>query len=89
MMLLLRKMKESWRLIYVIAVPLLLLPIPFSMGGQAGWCTYILLWMAFYWSAEPIPLPVTSLMPVVLFPLFGILSSTQVSTFYFNEPFPD
>ncbi|CAN7941017.1 unnamed protein product, partial [Ixodes hexagonus] len=52
---------------------------------KAGWCAYILLWMAFYWTAEAIPLPVTSFMPVVLFPLFGILSSAKVSTFYLND----
>ncbi|XP_042146422.1 solute carrier family 13 member 2 [Ixodes scapularis] len=81
----LRSLRRSWRLLYVILVPLLLLPIPFSLGGKAGWCAYILLWMAFYWTAEAIPLPVTSFMPVILFPLFGILSSAKVSTFYLNE----
>ncbi|EEC06922.1 Na+/dicarboxylate, Na+/tricarboxylate and phosphate transporter, putative, partial [Ixodes scapularis] len=80
----LRSLRRSWRLLYVILVPLLLLPIPFSLGGKAGWCAYILLWMAFYWTAEAIPLPVTSFMPVILFPLFGILSSAKVSTFYLN-----
>lgn len=81
----LRSLRRSWRLLYVLLVPLLLLPIPFSLEGKAGWCAYILLWMAFYWTAEAIPLPVTSFMPVILFPLFGILSSAKVSTFYLNE----
>ncbi|KAH6932407.1 hypothetical protein HPB50_005319 [Hyalomma asiaticum] len=51
----------------------------------AGWCAYILLWMAFYWSAEAIPLAATALMPVFLFPFFGILNSQKVAAFYLNE----
>lgn len=52
---------------------------------REGWCAYVILWMAFYWTAEVIPLAITSLMPVVLFPLLGILSSQRVSSFYLNE----
>ncbi|KAK8778828.1 hypothetical protein V5799_019832 [Amblyomma americanum] len=44
-----------------------------------------MLWMAFYWTAEPIPLPVTALMPLVLFPLFGILTTVKTTTLYFNN----
>ncbi len=32
----------------------------------------ILVWMALWWLAEPVPLPVTSLLPALLFPLTGI-----------------
>ncbi len=32
----------------------------------------ILVWMASWWLTEPVPLPVTSLLPAVLFPLAGI-----------------
>ncbi|KAK8780985.1 hypothetical protein V5799_017675 [Amblyomma americanum] len=85
MMHLIKAVQIRWRLISIFAAPLFLLPVAFSIGGKAGWCAYVILWMAFYWSAEVIPLPITSLMPVVLFPLLGILSSTQVSSFYFND----
>ncbi|XP_077508216.1 Na(+)/dicarboxylate cotransporter 3-like [Amblyomma americanum] len=76
---------RSWQLIYVIAVPLLLLPLPFYMKSKAGLSAYSMLWMAFYWTAEPIPLPVTALMPLVLFPLFGILTTVKTTTLYFNN----
>ncbi|XP_077560855.1 Na(+)/citrate cotransporter-like [Haemaphysalis longicornis] len=81
----LRALKKSWRLCYVVAVPVILLPVAAAIGGKAGWYAYVLLWMAFYWSTEVIPLPATSLMPVFLFPFFGILSSQTVASFYLND----
>lgn len=74
-----------WRFVSIFAAPILFLPLGFVIGGKAGWCAYVILWMAFYWTAEVIPLAITSLMPVVLFPLLGILSSQRVSSFYLNE----
>ncbi|EEC04484.1 conserved hypothetical protein, partial [Ixodes scapularis] len=50
----------------------------------AGLCAYVVLWMAFYYIVEPIPLPVTSLMPLVLFPLLGVLTTTETTNVYFN-----
>ncbi|XP_042146050.1 solute carrier family 13 member 2-like [Ixodes scapularis] len=41
--------------------------------------------MAFYYIVEPIPLPVTSLMPLVLFPLLGVLTTTETTNVYFNN----
>ncbi|XP_049270639.1 solute carrier family 13 member 2 isoform X2 [Rhipicephalus sanguineus] len=78
-------LRESWRFVYLICVPLLLLPVALCIGGKAGWCAYILLWMAFYWSVEACPLAATSLMPVFLFPPLGILSSSGVASFYLND----
>ncbi|KAH7960993.1 hypothetical protein HPB49_025593 [Dermacentor silvarum] len=77
-------LKKSWRLVYIICVPILLIPVAACIGGKAGWCAYTLLLMAFYWSAEVVPLAVTSLMPVFLFPFLGIVPSSKVATFYLN-----
>lgn len=41
--------------------------------------------MAIYWMTEALPLPVTSLIPVVMFPVFGILSTEEVCMTYFKE----
>ncbi|KAL1421830.1 hypothetical protein MTO96_022749 [Rhipicephalus appendiculatus] len=76
---------QFWRLLYIICVPLFLLPVAACIGGKAGWCAYVLLWMACYWSAEVVPLAATSLMPVFLFPFFGIMPSSKVATFYLND----
>ena len=41
--------------------------------------------MAFYWMTEAMPLPITSLIPVVLFPLFGIMDTGIVCMQYMKE----
>ncbi|EEB10540.1 conserved hypothetical protein [Pediculus humanus corporis] len=41
--------------------------------------------MALYWVSEALPLPITSIIPIVLFPVFGILSTEEVSMIYFKE----
>lgn len=41
--------------------------------------------MAILWMTQPIPISVTALLPVVLFPLFGIQSAKDVSQAYINS----
>ena len=41
--------------------------------------------MAIWWITEAIPLPVTALLPVVLFPVLGIMNGKDVSSTYFNH----
>ena len=41
--------------------------------------------MAVWWITEAIPLSVTSLIPLVLFPLFGILSGDEIAESYINS----
>ena len=42
-------------------------------------CLYVVLMMAAYWVTEALPLPITSVIPIVLFPALSILVS-----FYLN-----
>lgn len=41
--------------------------------------------MAVYWITEALPLAVTSIIPLILFPLLGILKASQVSVLYFKD----
>ena len=41
--------------------------------------------MAIWWIAEIVPLAITSLLPVVLFPFFGIIDGKEISSAYFND----
>ncbi|MGD8385320.1 MAG: SLC13 family permease, partial [Lysobacterales bacterium] len=50
----------------------------FSAAATAG-VTFL---CAFWWIFEPIPIPFTSLIPLALLPLFGILTPTQVAQAY-------
>ena len=42
----------------------------FSQAGRA--CLGVLVWMAIWWCFETAPIAVTSLLPMVLFPLLGV-----------------
>src|SRR5210317_733045 len=45
----------------------------------------VALWMAIWWISESVPLAVTALLPVALFPLMGIMDGKMVSSTYFNH----
>ncbi|MCO8120925.1 SLC13 family permease [Stieleria sp. TO1_6] len=45
----------------------------------------IVTWCAVWWVLEPIPIAVTSLLPIALFPMFGVLTATQVGAAYGNK----
>jgi solute carrier family 13 (sodium-dependent dicarboxylate transporter), member 2/3/5 len=50
-----------------------------------GFMLAIAIIMAIWWITEIVPLAVTSLLPVALFPLFGIMDGQSVSSTYFNH----
>jgi sodium-dependent dicarboxylate transporter 2/3/5 len=52
---------------------------------QVTYTLAIAVLMAILWITEVIPLAVTALLPVVLFPLFGVMNGKEVSSAYFNH----
>lgn len=52
---------------------------------QVTYCFAVALLMAIWWITEAIPLAVTALLPVALFPLFGVVDGKTVSSMYFNH----
>lgn len=46
---------------------------------QEAECAYVIILMAVYWCTEVLPLAITALFPALLFPLFGIMQSKDVS----------
>lgn len=53
-----------------------------SLGYEPGVTAGITLWCVYWWITEPVPIPVTSLLPLALFPLAGVLDSGQVAAAY-------
>ena len=49
-----------------------------ASGLQEACCAYVIVLMAVYWCTEALPLAVTALLPAVLFPMFGIMTSKEV-----------
>ncbi|XP_068623433.1 protein I'm not dead yet [Battus philenor] len=78
-----------WKSLIVVLTPLILLPIPILNSGsdsvRAYKCMYVVLIMATYWVLELLPLPVTSMLPIVLFPTLGILDSDKTCAAYMKE----
>ena len=56
----------------------------FGVGYSApmAWTAGITLWVAGWWITEPISIAATSLIPLALFPLVGVLNSTQIAAAY-------
>ncbi|KAF3847787.1 hypothetical protein F7725_020815 [Dissostichus mawsoni] len=48
-------------------------------------CGYVIILMALYWCTECIPLAVTALLPVILFPMMGIMESNEVCIQYLKD----
>ncbi|CAH2016318.1 unnamed protein product [Acanthoscelides obtectus] len=84
-MLLLNALKIYWRTVFVIVYPICLMPIFLTNNTPAMRCMFVVLLMSGYWVCEVLPLAVTSLIPMVLFPLMGVLDSDKVSLCYLKE----
>ena len=46
---------------------------------------YVLILMAVYWMTEALPLPITSIIPVILLPVLGIMDTGDVTMLYMKE----
>jgi sodium-dependent dicarboxylate transporter 2/3/5 len=52
--------------------------LPFAAWGTGA----LMVWMAIWWATEPIPIPVTSLLPLIVLPLVGAASPKEVGSGY-------
>lgn len=69
----------------LICLVILLTPPPGSLSGT-GWRTAgITAFMAIWWITEAVPIPVTALLPLALFPLLGVLDMAAAAAPYANE----
>jgi sodium-dependent dicarboxylate transporter 2/3/5 len=66
-------------------VLLLVLPSPAGLGPEGWRMAAVGVLMAVWWMTEAIPISATALLPLVLFPLLGILSMPDAAAPYANE----
>ncbi|XP_068173517.1 solute carrier family 13 member 2-like [Antennarius striatus] len=71
--------------IVIVLAPLLLLPLPLIIPTPQAKCGYAIILMALYWCTECIPLAVTALLPVILFPMMGVMESGEVCIQYLKD----
>ncbi|KAJ8258153.1 hypothetical protein GJAV_G00193740 [Gymnothorax javanicus] len=80
-----KKLLSVRKQLVVVLSPLLFLPVIFALPDKEGKCMYVLLLMAMYWCTEALPLAVTALLPICLFPTMGVLPSKKVCPQYFLD----
>ncbi|MEZ4484816.1 MAG: DASS family sodium-coupled anion symporter [Syntrophotaleaceae bacterium] len=69
----------------LLFIACLLLPTPEGLTVQGQRMLAVALLMASWWMSEALPIPATSLLPLVLLPLLGIMSTAQAATPYANQ----
>ncbi|KAE8622218.1 hypothetical protein XENTR_v10005150 [Xenopus tropicalis] len=69
----------------IFLVPLFLLPLPLVVPTKEASCGFVIIVMALFWCTEALPLAVTALFPVLLFPMMGIMDSTAVCSQYLKD----
>ena len=58
--------------------------VPVSHAAKA--CLAILLWMALWWFTETVPIAVTALLPIILYPLYDFSKNADALCFGHNLP---
>ncbi|VDO57476.1 unnamed protein product [Onchocerca flexuosa] len=73
----------------LILTPIILSPILFSFpqSQNEAKCGYCVIIMAIYWVMEVLPLAVTALLPLILYPLLGLMKSDEVAHMYLSVSF--
>ena len=70
-----------------IVTPIVLLFIPLTADDslhEAMWTLYTILVMAIYWIFECLPLPITSLLPLVILPLASVANTDEIARNYLS-----
>ncbi|XP_027546532.1 solute carrier family 13 member 2-like isoform X1 [Neopelma chrysocephalum] len=72
---------------YLIIITVIVLPLalPLAVPTKEARCGYVIIVMAVFWCTEAVPLAVTALLPVLLFPLMNIMDANTVCREYLKN----
>ncbi|GIY26521.1 hypothetical protein CDAR_66321 [Caerostris darwini] len=74
--------------VYILSILILLVSLPLAISPhKESRCTFVMLIVASYWILEPVPIAVTALLPIVLFPMLGVANSSTICLTYMKESF--
>tara|TARA_R110002110_G_C13458087_1_gene717855 strand:- start:3015 stop:4400 length:1386 start_codon:yes stop_codon:yes gene_type:complete len=81
------KTKIHYKWTIILLAPIVAICAAIMMAGKgfespAYITVFVTIVCALWWIFEPVPIPVTSLLPLSLFPLFGVLTPNQVGQSY-------
>lgn len=63
----------------VLAAIIFLLPAPEGLTRESWYVVAVAAWMATWWATEAIPVPATSLLPLILMPLLGVMGVREAA----------
>lgn len=74
----------------IVAGPVVFLALLFGFHPvpeqpAVGYTLAVAAWLAVYWLTEAIPLAATALLPVVLFPMLGVMDAGSIASAYVND----
>lgn len=67
-----------------VSITLLLIPAPSWINTDAWHFLSLVLWILIWWMTEVVPIAVTSLLPLILFPVTGVITEDKVAVNYSN-----
>ncbi|XP_077465870.1 Na(+)/dicarboxylate cotransporter 3 isoform X2 [Stigmatopora argus] len=80
--------KKLWcvhKPLVLLITPLVFSPLLVTLPEKEGRCLYVVVLMATFWCSEALPLAVTAMLPICLFPTLGIITSKKLCPQYFLE----
>ncbi|KAI0239554.1 Solute carrier family 13 member 5 [Lamellibrachia satsuma] len=80
-----RVMRLHWRTIVFLLIPVFFLPIAVVQPTQVSKAAYGVVVMAIFWATEVLPIPITALLPVVIFPVLGVMGAKELSQNYLKD----
>lgn len=69
----------------LLFILLLSLPLPGEMSAEARAVAAVAVLMAVWWISEALPMAATALLPIVAFPLLGVMSTAETTVGYANH----
>lgn len=78
-------MKYKWFLFSLVVFTLLIIKPIIPSNGRISNMLAIVIFMALLWLTETLPIGVTALFPLILYPIFQISNANQVAINYFNS----
>lgn len=85
-----KKRRFNWITLFLLAGPAFGILTQLIMVGDeahplAARCAGVAVWMGVWWLTEAVPLAVTALLPLILFPILGIMAAGSVASNYTND----
>lgn len=81
--------RRWWRPLCLLAGPTLAFVVfaltQETLPDAARRVLFVTVWTAVWWATEPIPIPATSLLPAILFPLLKISTAREAAQYYAHE----